>query len=140
MTGCQLPRLPGLARLFTLVLATGLAGALGCGSGLGQVSGTVSQGGRPLADAWVEFHPASGGRPGVGRTDGSGGYTLEYPSSIGGAAPGSYKVKIGTGGVDMPDGRSSTPTVELYSTTADVTGGSQTLDFTVPDSPPAKKK
>ncbi|MCS7239476.1 MAG: carboxypeptidase-like regulatory domain-containing protein [Thermoguttaceae bacterium] len=63
----------------------------GCGGQAGpttyRVTGTVTQDGKPLADAAVTFHPVGQGQPAVGRTDASGRYETS-------ALPGRYRVTV----------------------------------------------
>lgn len=109
-----------------------MIGVTGCGSGSnGTVTGTVTQGDKPLADAWVEFKPESG-RIASGRTDAQGYYELTYGPDQKGTLPGKNEVTIGTGGVETPDGRDVTKKVTLKTETVTVEAGSQTLDFKVP--------
>lgn len=75
---------------------------LGCGAPddqpeLGEVSGTITKGGEPLADAWVEFLPKEG-RLSAARTDANGKYVLNYTYEAPGAKVGTHTVKIGIGG------------------------------------------
>ena len=82
--------------LMVVVLA---ASTTGCGNrGLGQVSGTVTLDGAPVADATVMFTPLGGGRPAAGVTDASGKYTLIFDRSGTGAQLGEHVVEIRTGG------------------------------------------
>lgn len=102
--------------LSRLVLKLSLAGSLtlsfcGCGSGeemvqLAPVSGLVTQGGQPVANAIVEFFPASG-RTSVGRTDETGAYILQY-SDEPGAVVGSCRVQITPGAAAAEDGGEDT--------------------------------
>lgn len=75
---------------------------VGCGGPddqpeLGTVTGTITNNGAPLADAWVEFHPEKG-RLSVARTNEEGQYTLQYTIEAPGAKVGVHTVKIGRGG------------------------------------------
>jgi hypothetical protein len=70
----------------------------GCGSSgpeLATVSGTVKLDGSPLADASVQFVPASG-RPSFGSTDASGYYELRFTETKEGAVPGEHTVRVTT--------------------------------------------
>jgi len=85
----------------TALVAVGLllAGLGGCGEKgppLGRVSGTIALGGRPLADAAVEFQPEQGGAPSHGTTDAQGRYELIYLPGQPGALLGSHRVSIST--------------------------------------------
>jgi len=71
--------------------------ALGCSNrDLGQVSGTVTLDGEPLADAMVIFTPMTGGRPAAGRTDAQGRYELIFDRAGAGAVHGEHFVEIRT--------------------------------------------
>lgn len=59
-----------------------------------EVSGTVTVGGKPLANALVEFVPDAKGRPSTGTTDESGNYELQYTAEYSGVPAGSYTVTI----------------------------------------------
>lgn len=77
-----------------------LASIVGCGGGAGgksdlktfPVSGTVTQGGKPVEGAVVTFRGAT--RSASGRTDATGKYTLSTAKPGDGAAAGDYKVSI----------------------------------------------
>jgi hypothetical protein len=59
------------------------------------VTGTVTLNNQPLADATVTFHPISGGKVAVGKTDASGKFTLTTAGTgQSGAIPGRYKVTV----------------------------------------------
>ena len=61
------------------------------------VSGTVTLDGQPLANATMSFLPDDGQlEPAFARTDQQGKYTLQQTETVGGATPGSYKVRITT--------------------------------------------
>ena len=71
-----------------VVLAAVVCCMTGCGGGsetllTGDVTGTITLGGRPLADADVYFMSQTGGFVGFGKTDADGRYRL-----VQGAAPG----------------------------------------------------
>ena len=84
--------------LFSLCLA---AVVVGCGGppsdqpDLGSVSGKVTVGGEPLANAQVTFTPTGEGRPSSDVTDSSGNYDLQYTLDSSGAAIGEHVVTIG---------------------------------------------
>jgi hypothetical protein len=83
--------------LFALSVAAVLVTS-GCGSSgpeLATVSGTVKMDGAPLADASVQFVPASG-RPSYGSTDANGFYQLEFTATKSGAVPGEHTVRVST--------------------------------------------
>src|SRR6185369_5012383 len=75
-----------------------LGSICGCGgyTNLGRVSGKVTLGGQPVADAVVTFSPVALGSPSVGTTDDSGNYTLAYSSEGRGAEIGEHMVTIST--------------------------------------------
>jgi hypothetical protein len=83
------------------VAGLALAGLVGCGSDednihLVRVTGTITQNGKPLANAGVSFVPQTGNKdstPGVDETGPEGNYMLRFKSRTG-VAPGKYKVVI----------------------------------------------
>jgi hypothetical protein len=85
----------------TAVLALALGGLAGCGSGEGEVKlvpvvGTVTQGGKPLANASLSFIPDPGNKdstPGTASSDATGYYAAMWLTRSG-LAPGSYRVMI----------------------------------------------
>lgn len=120
---------------------------VGCGGGgpddypdMGTVSGTVTMGGQPLADARVTFTPkGSSGRPSTGITDSGGYYELSYSLSVEGAKVGEHAVSISTYTGPAPDvngdfqpGKPETVPMQ-YNTTSElvetVDSGSNTFDF-----------
>lgn len=70
----------------------------GCGSSeVGEVYGTVTLDGEPLANAVIEFTPTGGeGRSSFGRTDEEGNYDLEFARDRNGAWIGENQVLITT--------------------------------------------
>ena len=70
---------------------------------LGSVSGTVTLGGKPLADAIVEFRPKEG-RPSSGKTNETGAYTLQYTSDYSGAKIGEHSVVVSLPGAEQDYG------------------------------------
>jgi hypothetical protein len=97
-------------RLWLTLALLGPAAALpGCNKSadpnLAPVSGTVTLGGEPLANATVTFIPKDGtpGFGGVGKTDAAGKYALKGSrDDAPGIPPGGYRVVIGKR--LMPDG------------------------------------
>ncbi|MEW4489604.1 hypothetical protein AB1L42_16095 [Thalassoglobus sp. JC818] len=77
-----------------LLLALSLTG---CGKSdlpdIGRVSGTVTQDGKPVADAVLTFQP-EGARPSYARTDEDGYYEVEYTKGVLGATIGNHRVSI----------------------------------------------
>jgi hypothetical protein len=75
----------------------------GCGSGEFQtypVDGIITQDGKPLINASVEFYPDGGGGTSYGKTDEQGHFTLEYSSGKKGAIAGKHRVRIIGGTTD----------------------------------------
>lgn len=85
------------ASMFAIASLTGCGGG-GGGSGTGPktfpVSGTVTQGGKPVEGATIQFMLADGKGGAAGRTDASGHYTLSTAKPGDGAVAGQYKVTI----------------------------------------------
>ncbi len=79
--------------------------AIGCGGEkLPVVSGTITLGGQPLADAAVIFLPEDETQsPAQATTDASGKYTLEQDADVEGIQPGKYAVRITTFQPASPD-------------------------------------
>jgi len=118
--------------------------ATGCGEGavddqpdMGQVTGTITMDGSPLADAQVTFRPEKG-RAASGRTDSSGKYELIYVGETKGAKIGSNKVSITTPQQESPEEGEETkkPKEKIpaqYNSkttlTADVKAGENVFDF-----------
>jgi hypothetical protein len=78
-----------------LLALLGLAGCGPSGPEIAYVSGRVTMDGKPLPNATVLFIPENG-RPGVGRTDASGNYVLNFAENRQGAIPGKSSVRITT--------------------------------------------
>lgn len=66
---------------------------------LGDVSGKVTLGGKPLVGAIVEYKPKASGRPSVATTEAEGYYSLQYTKEYSGAALGEYSIYV-----TLPDG------------------------------------
>ncbi|MFH5802695.1 carboxypeptidase-like regulatory domain-containing protein [Alienimonas sp. DA493] len=77
---------------FAVVVASGCGGSPDRPE-LGEVAGTVTDGGAPVVDAAVEFSPQTG-RPSVGTTDAEGRYSLRYTVDAEGAQLGPHTVRI----------------------------------------------
>ena len=91
------------SRLASILFFSALfLGAVGCGRGdlpdLGEVQGTVTLDGKPLAGVNVQFFPDTG-RPAVGTTGGDGTYKLMYTHGVSGTKVGPATVIIA-----WPDG------------------------------------
>jgi hypothetical protein len=118
-----------------ILAATLLALTAGCGSdiGIATVDGRVTKNGQPLADHWVRFTPAGGGRSGNGRTDKDGRYELAYTYKEKGARVGPNRVEVGTGGeIDSRGSEISAP-VEVYRTEKVVEDGDNVIDLEISD-------
>lgn len=130
MVNVQRSRHSWLAIAATLVVLTSAAGC-SKGIGLATVEGRVTQGGKPLANHWVRFTPAEGGRPGNGRTDSDGHYELSYTFKEKGARIGVNKVEVGSGGEIDGRGNQISMPKQLYSGEKTVEGGSNVIDVDV---------
>jgi hypothetical protein len=116
-------------------IAAAILLAAGCGGvGVAKVSGTVTDGGKPLDKAWVKFSPLAGGRPSHARTDASGAFRLEY-KDLDGALVGRHRVQIGTGGEVDDRGNPISRSVERLTTEVEVTSGNNEFRFDVASSP-----
>ncbi|MEZ6065538.1 MAG: hypothetical protein R3B90_07455 [Planctomycetaceae bacterium] len=84
--------------VLTTLLAAGCGGAPERPS-TAKVTGKVSLGGKPLADAIVTFHPQieGGGRMATGQTDAGGNFVLSCFDKGDGAIIGKHKVTITAG-------------------------------------------
>lgn len=86
--------------------------AVGCGSKLPVVSGTVTLDGQPLAGATVIFMPEDEAlSPALGTTDANGGYTLEQEEGVAGIQRGEYSVRITTFQPGSQDTDPATPAI-----------------------------
>jgi hypothetical protein len=94
----------------------------GCGSDieLGKVSGTVTKGGKPQPNLFVNFSPGEGRRGSQGYTDDNGQYSLRYTADKVGAVLGSQHVTITS---------ESNQNKNLLSKDVDVASGSNVLNF-----------
>jgi hypothetical protein len=127
--------------------------AVGCGSGLASVTGTVTLDGKPIVGGpdlrgTVSFFPASGaGVPAVGIIDEKGRYELSTGSQSG-VSPGSYYVAIVATRIIIPEpgatpsGRPITPAQygnsQESKLRAEVQQGSNTIDFELVSQPASK--
>jgi hypothetical protein len=86
--------------LWTLTVTLASASLTGCGDSgppipeLAPVTGTVTQGGKPLEGASVSFWPSGKGSPSVGATDAQGKFELKYGGKTAGAPIGTHTVRI----------------------------------------------
>lgn len=119
------------ALLVTLFLF--VFGAIGCGGAsdrppLGQVTGTVTVNGEPLAGVLVSFKPEVG-RAAVGMSDANGFYRLQYVYGVNGAKVGQNTVSFSwptgaSGTVPIPDNYGAKSTLQ-----EEVSSGSNKFDF-----------
>lgn len=130
----RIARLPRIAA-WCLTLA-GILTPLGCGARsdlpeLGDVKGVVTLDGKPLANAQIQFVPASG-RPSSAEIAEDGSYRLYYTTDVCGAVVGAHAVKIRTA-VDGRDDPSKERLPARYHARselkADVKPGSNKIDF-----------
>lgn len=132
------------------LLLTASAGAVllaGCGTSgdrpeLGEVTGTITFNGKPLANAQVAFRPVSGGRYSSGTTDENGQYRLLYilmPKKVWGAKVGEHGIIVSTFlSEDDPGGPQPERMPECYrgrdsTLKAVVEGGDNVIDFNLSD-------
>jgi len=116
----------------------------GCGDSgpeRGEVTGTVTLDGQPLAEATVEFQPQEGA-PSYGETDAQGRYRLGYTPEKPGAVVGKHTVSITTGRMKGPPGSQEEvpervpPEYNTESTvTREVQPGENVFDFPIQTSP-----
>jgi len=83
--------LPGLCAAVLIGSLVGLAGCSNERSGLGSVSGTVTNDGQPISGVSVKFRPEEG-TPSYGTTDKSGKYRVGYVGTSMGAEIGTHHV------------------------------------------------
>lgn len=89
--------------------------AAGCGGGLDDapttypVTGTVTDGGKPLADVKVDLVPIEDGIPSSGYTDAEGKFTISRHTGEAGAIPGNYKVVLSEKNAQMDASAYSNP-------------------------------
>ncbi|MGI9177242.1 MAG: carboxypeptidase regulatory-like domain-containing protein [Pirellulales bacterium] len=124
------------ARLVSRWIAVAIVGLLtdGCSSKvrLAEVAGTVTKAGSPQKDVWVQFTPASGGRPAEGRTNSEGRYKLDYSRGRQGAPLGKHRVLAMTGGKLDAEGNEVTPRRVAFKGEFEVTNGENTIDIELP--------
>lgn len=94
--------------LLGLVALAAVVSFVGCGSGvdMGEVTGTVTLDGQPVANLEVNFEPidASLGTTATGYTQAAGEYELFYPGGKKGAPVGEYTVRIVSAELDEEAG------------------------------------
>ncbi len=126
----------------SLLVIVAMLVSAGCGgpANVASVTGTVTLGGQPLADATVTFVPVASGSLSRAITDANGRYKLVYSSTVQGAEIGEHKVAVTTYSGGDPDGDPPKPKVservpvkynlqtELKAT---VTSGANVLDFSL---------
>jgi hypothetical protein len=135
---------PSLPRRHLLFLSISIALAVvGCRRSdqpeLGEVTGTVTLGGVPLAGAIVYFSPENRGRVSQAMTDASGKFELVYIGNTMGAKVGNHKVHFTTAYettdektgqlVNRPEVVPSRYRGEATQLTAEVKPGDNTLTF-----------
>jgi len=116
--------------IFSLLLCAG------CGSSekpldLGEVKGTVTLDGQPLAKARVSFNPEKGPSS-AAITDETGKYVLINKTGKPGAMVGNHKVEISTDldGTNLPKNEKVPPQYNRATTlTATIVKGPNTVDF-----------
>ncbi|MEW4561929.1 carboxypeptidase regulatory-like domain-containing protein [Bremerella sp. JC770] len=122
-----------ISRWITLsacVALLSLVGCIGSDPNFATVEGIVTVDGQPTEGLEVTFEPESG-RPAIGFTDANGHYDLQYTASQEGATLGKYRVRI-----DIPSGSEAKMRIPVrYNAktelTAEVTPGTNELDFDV---------
>jgi hypothetical protein len=138
---------------FRLLVLSGIVFAVGCGAKAVSVSGKVTYGGEPIANAGVTFVPIGenkdAGAGSEGKTDANGNYSLNMISKkTPGAPPGKYKVLITWSGAtgEIPEAKASPKPREeklpaKYNTKSELTfdvppGGTSSADFKLEKGPP----
>ncbi|PHQ33740.1 transthyretin-like family protein [Rhodopirellula bahusiensis] len=91
--------LTGTATLAALTLMTG------CGPELppiGEVSGVITQDGKPVEGVALEFVPVDGGRPSMAVTDAEGHYSAMFTAQTDGALVGKHTIRYEINGPAAP--------------------------------------
>ncbi len=130
--------------MFTVFLRSGWFSAsavvafalFGCESSdgikLGEVSGVVTQDGKPLPKAEVTFTPESGDRISTGSADASGKYSLIFTRDRTGAVVGKHSVSVRLPGEMDEEGRNEVGGTDFdLDLTVEVKAGSNTIDIDV---------
>ena len=98
---------------------------------LGEVTGTVTLDGVPLANARIVFQPESQYRASYGVTDSQGSYELIYLRDVAGAVIGRHKVLIDR--LAEREGEAANPLPDEYNSRtklkANIRSGSNSCDF-----------
>jgi hypothetical protein len=118
-----------LAIIFVLSATILFSACHARGPELGEVQGTVTLDGRPLARATVVFEPQPNGRASRAVTDSLGRYQLVYLRDANGALVGSHIVKIFTASEDDPKERIPAKYNTKSTLTADVVRGANDCNF-----------
>ncbi|MCL2118761.1 MAG: carboxypeptidase-like regulatory domain-containing protein [Planctomycetaceae bacterium] len=90
-------------RLFVVLFLSVCCGCPGGKFKLHPVEGTVTQDGKPLMNAQIEFHPQTEGGTSYGVTDENGHFTLGYAGGKKGAIAGKHLVRIIGGTTDLKE-------------------------------------
>ena len=124
---CSFGRRAALALLIAIA-------AVGCSSKirLAEVGGTVTKGGQPQKNVWVQFALAKGGRPAEGRTNEEGRYKLDYSRGRQGAPLGTHRVTVMTGGDIDAEGNEVTPRKVAFKGEFEVRSGANAIDIELP--------
>ena len=133
--GRRRPR-PPVRQLLGVLFLSSVVWSVGCGHGdrppLGDVQGTVTLDGQPLARAKVTFRPVAGGRTSYAFTDENGHYRLNFLRDIKGAIPGSHKVQIYKAATDSEESRENLVPARYNKESnlvCEVSKGQNTFDF-----------
>jgi hypothetical protein len=84
---------PGRWPFLAFVFLSLAAGCSSSGPHVVKVSGTVTRGGQPVNNLFLNFYPEHG-RPSWGVTDADGHYTLTYLNAGDGAITGTHKIWV----------------------------------------------
>jgi len=114
-----------------MILLAGCGGSNGDTPELGNVRGTVTLDGAPLAGAQISFQPVAGGRPSTGTTGDDGTYSLSFSNDQSGAKVGEHTVSITTFTYAKPDAPEKLPAKYNTATTltASVQPKNEPVDF-----------
>ncbi|MCR9209396.1 MULTISPECIES: carboxypeptidase-like regulatory domain-containing protein [Rhodopirellula] len=96
----------GLSRLLTgTATLAALTFITGCGPELppiGEVTGLVTQDGKPVEGVALEFVPTEGGRPSMAVTDSEGRYSAMFTADTDGALVGKHSIRYEINGPAAP--------------------------------------